>query len=95
LSPKQKCSRGVAATTNIACLEGDKNVYYSEYGPNTVSVKIASVKTSLLLLAHEFWHAKYEVTNLAISPERYRPHGLTVDDVSEYGDLVTRVRIRC
>jgi hypothetical protein len=33
-----------AATTNMACLEGDKNVYYSEYGPNTVFVKIASVK---------------------------------------------------
>ena len=55
---------GASGTTNIAHLESDKNIYSSEYGAYTVSIKIASVNKALLLLAHEFGHAKYQVPNL-------------------------------
>jgi hypothetical protein len=54
-----------AGTTNLDCLETDRDVYQSEYGPNTVSVKIASLPRSILLLAHEFGHVKYQVLNLS------------------------------
>lgn len=33
---------GASATTNLARAESDLNVYQSEYGPNTVSIKIAT-----------------------------------------------------
>ena len=56
---------GASGTTNIAHEENDKNTYTSEYGPLTVSVKIASVNKALTLLAHEFGHVKYQVPNLA------------------------------
>jgi len=56
---------GAYGTTNLAHDENDNNVYTSEYGPGTVSVKIASVNKSLSLLAHEFGHVKYQVPNLA------------------------------
>ena len=70
-APESEMQQGAAGTTNIACLEKDKNVYQSEFGPSTVSVKIASVKKSLLLLAHEFGHVKYQVQNLATYIEFY------------------------
>ncbi len=56
---------GASGTTNIAHEEKDKNTYTSEYGPLTVSVKIASVNKALTLLAHEFGHVTYQVPNLA------------------------------
>jgi len=72
--PEKEMQRGAAGTTNLAHLENDKNVYHSEYGPNTVSVKIASVNKSLLLLAHEFGHVNYQVPNLASYIEFYSMH---------------------
>lgn len=54
-----------AGTTNLSCLETDRDVYQSEYGANTVSVKIASLPRSILLLAHEFGHVKYQVPHLS------------------------------
>lgn len=63
--PEKEMRYGAAATTNLAYHEKDKNVYLSRYGPHTVSVKIASVKKSLLLLAHELGHVKYQVPNLS------------------------------
>jgi hypothetical protein len=54
-----------AGTTNLGCLETNSDIYQSEYGPNTVSVKIASLPRSILLLAHEFGHVKYQVPNLS------------------------------
>jgi hypothetical protein len=62
---EQEMQHGASGTTNIAHLESDKTIYTSEYGPYTVSIKIASVNKALLLLAHEFGHAKYQVPNLA------------------------------
>lgn len=64
----QRCAAG---TTNLSHHEKDKNIYQSEYGLSTVSVKIASEKKSLLLLAHEFGHVKYQVPNLASYAEFY------------------------
>jgi hypothetical protein len=72
--PESETMRGAAGTTNIACTEGNKNVYQSEYGPHTVSVKIASVTKSLILLAHEFGHVKYQVEHLATYREFYSLH---------------------
>jgi hypothetical protein len=69
--PETEMMGGVAGTTNIAQDEKNKNIYRSEYGPHTVSVKIASVTKSLILLAHEFGHVKYQVANLATYLEFY------------------------
>ena len=68
---EKEMQQGAAGTTNITHLENDKNVYESEYGPNSVSIKIASVKKALLLLAHEFGHVKHQVPNLASYIEFY------------------------
>ena len=56
---------GAHGTTNIAHVTNDPDLYTSEFGPATVSVKIASVNRSLLLLAHELGHVFYQVKNLA------------------------------
>jgi hypothetical protein len=72
--PENETMRGAAGTTNIAHKEGNRNIYQSEYGPHTVSVKIASVTKSLILLAHEFGHVKYQVENLETYLEYYSAH---------------------
>ena len=56
---------GAHATTNIGHAGNDPDLYASEFGPATVSIKIASVNRSLLLLAHELGHVFYQVKNLA------------------------------
>lgn len=58
-------------TTNVEQAKGDKHAYYSEYGFNTVSVKVAIGKRSLWALAHEFGHIAYLVPNLASYMEDY------------------------
>ena len=50
--------------TYIQYKQGD-DTNYSEYGANTVSIKIWIMDTSLTILAHEFGHVKYEVPNLS------------------------------
>ncbi|HEX6889622.1 MAG TPA: hypothetical protein VF141_02980 [Chryseolinea sp.] len=62
---EEDMQHGAHATTNIAHAMNDPDLYASEFGPATVSVKIASVNRSLLLLAHEFGHVIYQVRNLA------------------------------
>ncbi len=62
--PETEMPGGVAGTTNIAQDNDDENTYTSEYGAHTVSIRIAAVKKSLVLLAHEFGHVKYQVPNL-------------------------------
>jgi hypothetical protein len=57
--------RGAAGTTNLNHIDDDRNIYQSEYGIRTVSVKIASVSKALTLLAHEFGHVSYQVRHLA------------------------------
>lgn len=59
------------AFTNVEQDKTDKDAYSSEYGFNTVSVKVANVKRSSILLAHEFGHIRYLVPNLAMYVETY------------------------
>jgi hypothetical protein len=77
--PEKEMRLGAAATTNIASVEDDKNKYLSEYGPNTVSVKIASMPKALVLLAHEFGHVKYQVTHLSSYLNYYAANYLNGD----------------
>jgi hypothetical protein len=62
---------GAHATTNIGHVANDPDLYTSEFGPATVSVKIASVTRSLVLLAHELGHVFYQVKNLATYTDFY------------------------
>lgn len=64
----------IKATTNLEHAITDKNAYYSEYGFNTVSVKVSIERKSLWFLAHEFGHISYLVPNLAIYFKRYLNH---------------------
>ena len=52
-------------TTYINHAKGDKDLYHSEYGEGTVSVKIWVVYKALLVLAHELGHTKHQIPNLA------------------------------
>ncbi|MGI9544735.1 MAG: hypothetical protein ACR2MX_15845 [Cyclobacteriaceae bacterium] len=63
-----------AGTTNIAQGKEDISAYHSEYGPYTVSVRIAIGKKSLWFLAHELGHVKYQVPYLANYVEYYNFH---------------------
>ncbi len=69
--PESDMQRGAAGTTNLNHNENDRNIYSSEYGVRTVSVKIASVTKALTLLAHEFGHVSYQVRHLATYVEYY------------------------
>lgn len=52
-------------TTHIAQSINDRHQYVSEFGENTVSIKIWMNNNAVFVLAHEFGHAKYQVMNLA------------------------------
>jgi hypothetical protein len=56
---------GAHGTTNIGHVVNDTALYASEFGPASVSIKIASVNRSLALFAHELGHVFYQVKNLA------------------------------
>jgi hypothetical protein len=56
----------------------DHDAYVSEYGENTVSVKIWTVSNALLVLSHELGHVKYQVPNLASYLEFHRENYLAV-----------------
>lgn len=62
---------GVAGTTNLNQDKDDRHRCLSEFGHHTISVRIAAVRKSLFLLAHEFGHVKYQVPNLASYLEYY------------------------
>lgn len=61
-------------TTYIEQQKTDQDGYLSEYGANSVSVKIWIVSNALLVLAHELGHVKYQVPNLASYLEYYKSH---------------------
>jgi len=82
--PEKEMQRGAAGTTNLGHADNNKHVYHSEYGPHTVSIKIASVIKSLILLAHEFGHAKYQIKNLATYAEYYSTHYQNTTFTSKY-----------
>lgn len=69
--PEIEMQHGAAGTTNLNHTEDNNNIYYSEFGERTVSIKIASVTKSLVLLAHEFGHARYQVANLSSYADYY------------------------
>jgi hypothetical protein len=62
---EKEMQHGAHATTNIGHVANDPDLYTSEFGPASVSVKIASVNRSLVLLAHELGHVFYQAKNLA------------------------------
>lgn len=58
--------------TNIAPMMDDPHGYRSEFGDYTVSVKVWAVEKSLMVLAHELGHVKYQVDNLASYYDYYK-----------------------
>jgi hypothetical protein len=62
--PKAQAKVQAAGTTVLGQSEDDADVYLSEYGKGTVSVKIWVIDKALWVLAHEFGHVKYQVANL-------------------------------
>ena len=87
-------------TTNIAQCEVNEHTYWSEFGPNTVSVKIASLIKAMHLLAHEFGHVLYQVPNLARYIEFYEETYLTESFKSNYighndNDPSGRTALKC
>jgi hypothetical protein len=63
--PEEQARVQAWGITNIAQVKGDPDAYLSEYGERAVSVKIWVVNKSLLVLAHELGHVKYQVADLA------------------------------
>jgi hypothetical protein len=70
-------------TTCIGQSPSDHDAYVSEYGSNTVSVKIWTVSKALLVLSHELGHVKYQVPNLAKYLEFHRANYLAVTTESD------------
>jgi len=64
----------IEGTTNLGHSLDNPNVYNSEYGDHTVSVRIARVnpRTDLLNLVHELGHVRYQVPHLAEYTEYYK-----------------------
>ena len=59
-------------TTYMSEIKKDKNAFCSEYGMNTVSVKIWIVNKALFVLAHELGHVKHQVPHFAKYMEYYK-----------------------
>jgi hypothetical protein len=72
--PKDATNVKAWGTTYIDHAKNDSDTYLSEYGENTVSVKIWLVSKALLVLSHELGHVRYQVPNLAAYLEYYREH---------------------
>jgi hypothetical protein len=70
-------------TTYISQSATDHDAYVSEYGENTVSVKIWTVSKALLVLAHELGHVKYQVPNLRTYLDYHRANYLAVTTESD------------
>ncbi len=61
-----------AGTTYMAQANDDDDACVSEYGKNTVSIKVWTVSRALLVLSHEFGHVYYQVPHLAVYTEYYK-----------------------
>jgi hypothetical protein len=81
---EKEIEHGAPGTTNLAHADIDKNIYSSEYGPHTVSIKIASVTKALIFLAHEFGHVRYQVPNLGSYTEFYSSYYQSTTFDSKY-----------
>ena len=51
-------------TTSLNHKEGDNDASYSEYGDQTVSIRIWIMDNALTILSHELGHVKYQVPHL-------------------------------
>jgi hypothetical protein len=69
--PEKQMPRGVAGITSLSQGKFDSHACESEYGPNTVSVKIVAGNKSLAVLAHELGHVLYQTRNLAAYTQYY------------------------
>ena len=74
----------LSALTSVQQHEEDEHCYMSEYGLNTVSIRIAIQKKSLRLLAHEFGHVKYIVPNLSAYLKYSIPYSKSVRHTSSH-----------
>ena len=70
-------------TTCIGQAANDHDTYVSEYGVNTVSVKIWTVSKALLVLSHELGHVKYQVPNLASYLQFHRENYVAITTESD------------
>ena len=82
--PEDEAEIRAWGVTYINQVETDSDAYRSEYGDNTVSVKIWVVNKALLVLAHELGHVKYLVPHLA-SYVRYHKENYTENP--HFGDV--------
>ena len=64
-SLRSELPANTVASTSVGQLSEDHHAHYSNYGVHTISAKIAIGRNSLLILAHEFGHIAYQVSNLA------------------------------
>lgn len=69
--PENGLPPGVAGVTSLDQDKADEHTCRSEFGPNTVSVKIAAGNKSLAILAHELGHVHYQTMNLASYAKYY------------------------
>ena len=74
---KIECDLGMPTllgATNVAHCSDNPDMYKSEYGINTVSVRIADLSETqnLRILVHEFGHVRYLVPNLASYTDFYK-----------------------
>ena len=63
--PQDQSNFQVLGTTNVSQSAVDADMYSSEYGDGSVSVKVLIVSKALVVLAHEFGHVKVQVPTLA------------------------------
>jgi hypothetical protein len=82
--PEEEMKNGMPGTTNVDCVDGDRSTYESEYGSHSVSIRIGLTTRSLMLLAHELGHAKYQIANLATYLEYYTTHYMGPNFNSKY-----------
>lgn len=98
--PHAKTQYQVLGTTNVCQSSADADLYSSEYGDGSVSVKVLIVSKALLVLAHEFGHVKVQVPTLAeylsFYNATYRRNETELDLVGhDYNDLSGRAADAC
>ncbi len=75
-----------AGTTYMAQTEGEQDKCISEYGEQTVLVKVWAFSQSLFVLSHEFGHVNYQISNLANYAKYYRStYGKSISESNSLG----------
>lgn len=70
--PKEEAQVQAGGLTSFEQAANDLNSCNSEYGENSVSIRICMLNNALRVLSHEFGHVKYLVPNLKSYVEFYR-----------------------